>query len=275
MNALYASGVARIWAQSRSMTVEPNAVSAASPIAMPIMRATVTVADAMPKARSPRAATAAADRGVTVSPNPAPNSASQVATSPIGVAGVQAAIWTSATIDAASPISVVTRMPSARSTSPETSAPAAVAAASAPSASRCWSGPPYSTRSTNTAPPMIAVAKPYPVSSETSAADENEGARNQRVSMNGSALRRPIRIATTKPMTATTPSPAARTVGSAGSSGIGSLPASVTARSMAVRPIDAAAAPARSSRCSRRGMAHPVVAAQASAKVAIPSGTLR
>ena len=39
---------------------------------------------------------------------------------------------------------------------------------------------------------MIAVAKPYPVRSETSAAEENDGARNQRVSMNGSALRRPI-----------------------------------------------------------------------------------
>ena len=48
MNALYASGVARICAHSRSMTVDPNAVRAARPIAMPIIRATVTVADAMP-----------------------------------------------------------------------------------------------------------------------------------------------------------------------------------------------------------------------------------
>ena len=48
MYALYASGVARIEAQSRSMIVEPKAVSAASPRAMPSIRATVTVAEAIP-----------------------------------------------------------------------------------------------------------------------------------------------------------------------------------------------------------------------------------
>ena len=142
------------------MIVEPNAVSAARPIAMPIIRATVTAADAAPNAARPSASTAAAERGVTVSPKPRPKIASQAATSPIDVSGVHAAIRASAAMAAASPTSVVRRSPSARSASPETSAPAAVAAASDPSATRCRSGPPYSTRSTNTAPPMIAVAKP-------------------------------------------------------------------------------------------------------------------
>ena len=76
-------------AHSSSITVDPNAVSAASPSAMPSMRATVTLADAIPNARSPSASTAAAERGVTVSPKPTPNSASHAAASPIDVTGVQ------------------------------------------------------------------------------------------------------------------------------------------------------------------------------------------
>ena len=58
------------------------------------------------------------------------------------------------------PTRATTRNGMTRTTNPEASAPTAVAPASAPSASRCWSGPPYRTRSTNTAPPMIAVANP-------------------------------------------------------------------------------------------------------------------
>ena len=47
----------------------------ASPTAMPIIRATVTIADATPNARRPAASTAAVERGVTVSPNPKPEDA--------------------------------------------------------------------------------------------------------------------------------------------------------------------------------------------------------
>ena len=85
------------------MIVEPNAVSAARPIAMPIIRATVTAADAAPNACLPSASTAAAERGVTVSPKPSPKIASQAATSPIDVPGVQAAIRESAAIAATMP----------------------------------------------------------------------------------------------------------------------------------------------------------------------------
>ena len=56
------------------------------------------------------------------------------------------------------PPRATTRSGTTRTMNPDTSAPTAVAPARAPSASRCSSGPPYSTRSTNTAPPMIAVA---------------------------------------------------------------------------------------------------------------------
>ena len=123
------------------MIVEPKAVSAASPRAMPSIRATVTVAEAIP-GPLPRASTAAAERGVTVSPNPSPNRASHAATSPIPVSGVHAAIAASAAMAAARPTRVVTRSPSVRSASPETSAPPAVAAASDPRATRWRSGPP-------------------------------------------------------------------------------------------------------------------------------------
>ena len=56
------------------------------------------------------------------------------------------------------PPRATTRSGTTRTMKPDTSAPTAVAPASAPSASRCSSGPPYRTRSTKTAPPMIAVA---------------------------------------------------------------------------------------------------------------------
>ena len=57
------------------------------------------------------------------------------------------------------PPSATSRIGTTRTMNPEASAPTAVAPASAPSASRWSSGPPYRTRSTKTAPPMIAVAK--------------------------------------------------------------------------------------------------------------------
>ena len=47
------------------------------PTAMPIIRATVTVAEAAPKAARPAASTAAVDRGVTVSPKPMPKTAAR------------------------------------------------------------------------------------------------------------------------------------------------------------------------------------------------------
>ena len=56
------------------------------------------------------------------------------------------------------PTSATSASGTTRTTKPEASAPTAVAQRSAPSASRWSSGPPYRTRSTNTAPPMIAVA---------------------------------------------------------------------------------------------------------------------
>ena len=54
------------------MVVEPYAVRIASPTAIPSIRATVTTAEATPKARRPAASTAAVERGVTVSPKPKP-----------------------------------------------------------------------------------------------------------------------------------------------------------------------------------------------------------
>jgi len=76
------------------MVVEPNAVSAAMPTAMPIIRATVTVADAAPNAARPAASTAAVDRGVTVSPNPKPKTAADAAKASVGAVGLHADIHT-------------------------------------------------------------------------------------------------------------------------------------------------------------------------------------
>ena len=72
---------------------------------------------------------------------------------------VQTDIASSPPMARPSPTIVTSRSPVRRTRNPETRAPTAVAPASAPSASRCSSGPPYSTRSTKTAAPMIAVAK--------------------------------------------------------------------------------------------------------------------
>ena len=142
------------------MVVEPYAVRIASPTAIPIIRATVTTADATPNARRPAASTAAVERGVTVSPNPNPNAPSARATDSIGVPDRQVAIAANPATLIARPASVTSRSETTRTMKPEARAPSAVAPASAPRARRCWSGPPYSTRSTNTAPPMIAVANP-------------------------------------------------------------------------------------------------------------------
>ena len=129
---------------------------------MPTIRATVTVDEAAPYASTGTDSTAAVERGVTVSPNPAPNRASDSAAASIGVAGVQPAISTQR--DGAARTQPADASParsgSSRTANPDSSAPSAVAPASAPSAIRCSSGPPYSTRSTNTAAPTIAVANP-------------------------------------------------------------------------------------------------------------------
>src|SRR3970282_941452 len=50
-------------------------------MAIPIIRATVTVAEATPNAAWPRASTAAVERGVTVSPMPSPKAPMSQATS--------------------------------------------------------------------------------------------------------------------------------------------------------------------------------------------------
>ena len=59
---------------------------------MPIIRATVTVAEAAPKATGPTASVAAVLRGVTVTPNPRPKSARPAAIRPSVVDGSQLAI---------------------------------------------------------------------------------------------------------------------------------------------------------------------------------------
>src|SRR5204863_7251547 len=103
---------------------------------------TVTVADAIPKYRRPTASTAAVERGVTVSPNPNPNPPSATDTSSIEVAGDHVDIRHNAKVLMARPTSVTRRSDRSRTAKPATGAPIAVAPASAPSASRCWSGPP-------------------------------------------------------------------------------------------------------------------------------------
>ncbi len=90
---------------------------------MPTMRATVTVEEAIPYASRATDSTAAVDRGVTVSPKPAPNSASAPAADSIDVSAVQPAISTSPTIEAPSPTSVTMRSDRSRTANPDTSAP--------------------------------------------------------------------------------------------------------------------------------------------------------
>ncbi len=124
------------------MVVDPYAVRMARPTAIPTIRATVTIDDAWPYAAAPAASIAALERGVTVSPKPSPKVASAAATVPMGVAAVQVAIHRSPPTARAMPTSDTSRGPRPRTSQPETSAPTAVAPANAPSASRCWSGPP-------------------------------------------------------------------------------------------------------------------------------------
>ncbi len=140
------------------MVVEPYAVRIARPTAIPSIRATVTTADAVPNVRRPAASTAAVERGVTVSPKPSPYAPSASATVSRLVSAVQRDIASRPARLRTMPPSATSRIDTKRTRKPDTSAPTAVAPASEPSASRCSSGPPYSTRSTNTAPPMIAVA---------------------------------------------------------------------------------------------------------------------
>ena len=126
---------------------------------MPIIRATVTVADAAPKRVRPTASTAAVLRGVTVSPKPRPKSPPAAATTGYVTSGVPRA-HPGEPRDRRGEADRGHARAATRGAraSPETSAPTAVAAASAPSASRWSSGPPYRTRSTKTAEPTIAVA---------------------------------------------------------------------------------------------------------------------
>ena len=58
----YASGVAYSWSYNRSIAVDPYAVRMARPIAMPIMRETVTTAEAIPNEPRPADSTAAVER---------------------------------------------------------------------------------------------------------------------------------------------------------------------------------------------------------------------
>ena len=118
------------------------------------------VAEATPKAPRPSASTAAVERGVTVNPKPSPNSPRVAATSPTRTPGDQRDIASRAVTLASTPATEIRRSDMIRTRKPDASAPTAVAPASEPSASRWSFGPPYKTRSTNTAPPMIAVAKP-------------------------------------------------------------------------------------------------------------------
>ena len=119
---------------------------------MPIMRETVTTAEATPNGRRPADSTAAVERGVTVSPKPKPKTPSARATCSMVIDAVHVDITSSAPALATRPTSVTSRKDRRRTAKPDTSAPTAVKPASAPSASRWSSGPPYSTRSTNTAP---------------------------------------------------------------------------------------------------------------------------
>jgi len=56
---------------------------------MPIIRATVTVAEAAPNAARPAASTAAVDLGVTVSPKPIPKTAPEAANAFVATPGFQ------------------------------------------------------------------------------------------------------------------------------------------------------------------------------------------
>src|SRR6476469_3431854 len=113
------------------MVVEPYAVRIATPIAIPIIRATVTIALAIPNAARPALSTAAVLRGVTVSPNPNPKPPRTRATVPIVTAGVQPDISQSVAAQRISPARVTKRSDRTRTANPDRSAPTAVAPARA------------------------------------------------------------------------------------------------------------------------------------------------
>src|SRR6478735_11927702 len=96
------------------MRVDPAAVRIDTPIAIPIIRATVTIALAIPNDARPADSTAAVLRGVTVRPNPSPKAPSTAATVTIATAGDQPDIRTSAPALSRSPTSVTSRRDSAR-----------------------------------------------------------------------------------------------------------------------------------------------------------------
>src|ERR1035437_8683946 len=102
----------------RVIVVDPYAVSAAMPMAMPIIRATVTVADAAPKAALPADSTAAVDRGVTVSPQPMPNTAPEAPNAFVGTSVVQVDIQTRPPTLTTSPTSVSNRSEMIRARNP-------------------------------------------------------------------------------------------------------------------------------------------------------------
>ena len=96
---------------------------------MPTIRATVTVDEAMPYGSRATASTAAVERGVTVSPKPAPNTASAAAADPIGRRGRPARHHDErARSRPPARCSVTRRSDRIRTTNPDTSAPTAVAA---------------------------------------------------------------------------------------------------------------------------------------------------
>src|SRR3990170_2515338 len=120
------------------MAVDPQAVRTASPTAMPIIRATITVDDATPYEPRPTASTAATERGVTDNPKPTPKTAMARAIVPISLDGTASA----ATAPTSTPTTATGHRPTERTTQPAANAPIAVAAASAPSTIRCSAGPP-------------------------------------------------------------------------------------------------------------------------------------
>ena len=210
-----------------------------------------------------------------MAPKPRPNTASASAAAPTGVAVVQPDITTSATIDAMRPASVTSRSDTTRTMNPDDRAPTAVAPARAPSARRWSSGPPYSTRSTNTAAPTIAVARPYPVSSDTAVAEAKPGVAEQ--------PRVEERVAHPQP---------AHDRGHAGDdrddrqhgrddrrvgpsdAGSAWLPSSVSAPSPPTRNAENRMPPTMSRRPGRRGVSQPLLAAHATTSAMIPIGTL-
>jgi hypothetical protein len=76
---------------------------------MPIIRATVTVAAAAPKATRPAASTAAVDRGVTVNPKPIPKTAPEAAKAFVETVGLHVDIQASPPALTARPTRVSSR----------------------------------------------------------------------------------------------------------------------------------------------------------------------